>query len=159
MISNWGWLIEGKLAGSALPGGAGREAEDLLFLQQQGIKAIISLCERTPQPDLLQKFQMLHKHIPIDDFSAPTLEQIEKAVHYIEKRINHAEPVLIHCRAGYGRTGTLLACYLVYRGMSAPQAIAEVRRARPGSLEVKSQERAVFEYARYLHVKIPEDEI
>jgi atypical dual specificity phosphatase len=92
------------------------------------------------------------------DYSTPTHEQIEKIVHFIEKRLQHNEPVVVHCRAGYGRTGTLLACYLVSRGMSASQAMAEVRRARPGSIEMRDQERAVHEYARRLHVMPPEDE-
>ncbi|MEI7554659.1 dual specificity protein phosphatase 23 [Candidatus Chlorohelix sp.] len=152
MLENWGWVIEGKLAGSALPGGSGKEDEDLLFLHQQGIRAIVSLSQKSPRPELLQKYQIMHKHLPLPDFSAPTVEQIEKLVHFIEKRIQRLEPVLIHCRAGYGRTGTILACYLVHRGMSASQAIAEIRRIRPDSIEIKEQERAVQEYARRLHV-------
>jgi atypical dual specificity phosphatase len=157
MLENWGWLIENKLAGSALPGGSGKEEEDLLFLQKQGIRAIVSLCHRVPHPELLQKYQMMHKHIIIPDFSAPTPEQIDKGVLFIEKRIAHSEPVVVHCRAGYGRTGTLLACYLVHRGMPAPQAISEVRRARPGSVEIREQERAIHEYARRLHIQPPEE--
>jgi atypical dual specificity phosphatase len=153
MLANFSWLIEGKLAGSALPGGDKREEEDLRFLTEQGIKAIVTLTRHTLNPQLLQQFNLMHKYLPTADFNAPSFEHIEKGIYFIEKRLLHNEPVLVHCRAGYGRTGTLLACYLVSRGMSAPQAIAEVRRARPGSIEVKEQLRTVQEYARRLHIQ------
>ena len=44
----------------------------------------------------------------------------------------------------------MLACFLVNDGMSPDQAIATVRRARPGSVESTSQELAVSKYADYL---------
>ncbi|HCA46062.1 MAG TPA: protein-tyrosine-phosphatase, partial [Armatimonadetes bacterium] len=49
----------------------------------------------------------------------------------------------VHCMAGLGRTGTMIACYLVSQGMPAEEAIAEVRRARPGSIQTEQQEQAV----------------
>ena len=52
----------------------------------------------------------------------------------------------VHCGAGMGRTGTFLAAYLVSQGMTAHDAIAEVRRLRPGSIETPAQERAVAQY-------------
>ena len=54
----------------------------------------------------------------------------------------------IHCGAGLGRTGTLLACYFVSKGMTAKNAVARVRRLRPGSIETAEQERAVEEFER-----------
>ena len=48
---------------------------------------------------------------------------------------------------GHGRTGTMLACYLVKtRGMSGADAILETRRLRPGSIETAEQERAVVQF-------------
>ena len=61
--------------------------------------------------------------------------------------------VTIHCLAGRGRTGTVLAAYLVHRGMTARDAILKVRDIRPGSLEVPSQENAVMRYERDLKKK------
>lgn len=57
------------------------------------------------------------------------------------------QAVAVHCRHGRGRTGTILACYLVKtREMTAKDAITYVRRERPWSIETTEQEEAVFVY-------------
>jgi ADP-ribosyl-[dinitrogen reductase] hydrolase len=48
--------------------------------------------------------------------------------------------VVIHCRGGLGRAGTLAACVLRSEGVPARAAIARVRSARPGSIENAAQE-------------------
>ncbi|MHC4885453.1 MAG: phosphatase domain-containing protein, partial [Planctomycetota bacterium] len=55
-----------------------------------------------------------------------------------------------HCGTGIGRTGTMLACYLVAQGRSADAAIRELRRSRPGSIETRAQIRVVHDYATVL---------
>lgn len=60
----------------------------------------------------------------------------------------------MHCKHGLGRTGTMLACYLVKtRAISGEEAIKTIRRLRPGSIETREQERAVLEFQRYLNPK------
>ena len=57
------------------------------------------------------------------------------------------EPVLIHCRAEWGRTGTILAIYLMeFYDKTAREAIQEVRNLRPWSIETTEQEMAVLNY-------------
>ncbi len=51
--------------------------------------------------------------------------------------------VLIHCRAGLGRTGMVGARLLVETGMAASEAIATVRTSRPGAIETAAQVRWV----------------
>lgn len=59
----------------------------------------------------------------------------------------HSQAVGVHCALGFGRTGTMLACYLVKeRGLAAGDAIAEIRHLRPGSIETHEQEKAVFQF-------------
>ena len=59
----------------------------------------------------------------------------------------------VHCELGLGRTGTMLACYLVSQGRegySAGRAILKTRRRRTESIETSEQERAVGNFERFL---------
>ena len=69
----------------------------------------------------------------------------------VDRETNVGGRVAIHCAMGCGRTGTMLACYLVNKqGLSADEAIAETRKRRKGSIENRKQEQAVRDYEQHL---------
>ena len=81
----------------------------------------------------------------------PEFDDLVSSVDFIHNRITNNEPVMVHCLAGMGRTGTLLACYLVkYQKMSADDAIQKVREERPGSIQSYPQEEMIFQFAKSL---------
>jgi len=143
VIRNFSWLIEGEIAGMAKPASS---VNDFEFLREEGLEAIVSLSEIPLSEVLIEEFGFAVKHIPIRDFEAPTLEQIEDFVAFAENARSEGKKLVVHCDAGIGRTGTMLACYLVSKGYNAADAIEEVRAKRPGSLETIEQEEVVLKY-------------
>ena len=143
MIRNFSWLIEGKVAGMARPASSVRDFE---FLKDEGLEAIVTLTELPLSEVLVAEFGFSVKHIPIRDFEAPTLEQVQNFVTFAKKVRSEAKKLVVHCEAGIGRTGTMLACYLVSIGYNAADAIEEVRVKRPGSIETIEQEEVVREF-------------
>jgi atypical dual specificity phosphatase len=93
-------------------------------------------------------FGFHYLHVPIPDFEPPTMDDARRFLEFTRAQRAANRAIAVHCRAGYGRTGTLLACYLVDKGRTAAQAINEVRRLRPGSIESAEQERFVERFAR-----------
>ena len=77
---------------------------------------------------------------------------------FAQENIAHGRPVVVHCMGGMGRTGTMLACYLVAKGIPPRDAIERVRKQKPGAIETHWQEEAVFEYAAAMS-ESPRDEI
>ncbi len=140
------WVAPGLLAATARPADAHAALE---FFREEGITSIVSLTERPFAPAAyLEEFGFDYHHIPVEDFSAPEMDQVEEFVAIVKKAKEEGGRVVVHCAAGRGRTGTMLACYFVSMGMTPEEALAKVRALRPGSVETELQEDAVREYAR-----------
>lgn len=149
MIRNFSWLIEGEIAGMARPA----SVNTLEILKDNDIGAIVSLSEFSLSKGLIEEFGFEVKHIPLKDFSTPSIKQIEDFIEFAKKIRADGKKLVVHCDAGVGRTGTMLACYLVSKGYNAAKAIEEVRRKRPGSVETKEQEEIVFKFGEELEYR------
>jgi atypical dual specificity phosphatase len=113
------------------------KAADIRSLYAQGVRAIITLTERslTAQPTitstLLAELGITSLHVPIEDYLIPNQTQVERVVGFIDQMQAENNPVLIHCYAGQGRTGTLLHAYYLSKGWSLEDAGKHVSEMRP----------------------------
>ncbi len=140
------WLEEDCLAACRYP----RSEKALRELAERGVTLLVNLHERPHSRAVLGRHDLTELHLPVRDFTAPTLEQLEHGIAAIEHAISNGQKVAVHCGGGLGRTGTLLACYLVKCGLTPEDAIARIRALRPGSVETPQQEAAVQHYAQHL---------
>lgn len=137
------WIDRPYLAAMARPTGV----DELKWLRDHDLQLIISLTEAPLPRPWVNDAGLMALHIPVVDMAAPTQEQLDQAISAIQKARDQGIGVGVHCTAGHGRTGTVLAAYFVDRGLSARAAIAKVRALRPGSVETSEQEAAVGEFA------------
>lgn len=137
------WVDKPLLAAMAVP----QDSEEFKWLREQGIQLLISLTVDPPRRDLVNEAGLLVVHVPVIDMHAPSQEQIDLCLGSIAKGHAQNMGVGIHCGAGLGRTGVILACYFVHKGLDAQSAIARVRRLRPGSIETDEQVEAIEQYA------------
>ncbi|MCB9639651.1 MAG: dual specificity protein phosphatase family protein [Myxococcales bacterium] len=153
MLYNFGYVLEKKLAGSAYPGMSGDLRADLREAKQRGISAVVTLTETPLEQDILLAEGMEFLHLPIGDYQPPSLSQIEDFVRFVRGHLATSRgAVLVHCMAGRGRAGTMLACFLVAEGWPAELAIRHVRESRPGSIETLAQEEVIEIWERHLAV-------
>jgi len=137
------WLIENKLAGSGIP----TSINEVQWVIEQGVKSIVTVKEEPLDDDWIKDVNYLHVHS--NDMGVPEFDDLVSAVDFIHSRITNYESVMVHCLAGLGRTGTILACYLVkYQNKSADEAIQKVREERPGSIQSFPQEEIIFQFAK-----------
>jgi ADP-ribosyl-[dinitrogen reductase] hydrolase len=137
-------------------GGWNRDLDiDLDAIREWGAEVVVSLVEHrelellevVPMPEAVARRGMEWVHLPIADVRVPNQEFEAKWVDSgrdLRDRLRSGGSILIHCRGGLGRTGTIAARLLVELGMDAKGAIDAVRRVRPGAIETREQELHVF---------------
>ncbi len=150
MLEGFSWVIDNKLAAMPRPGASGSLEDDIAFLGAQGIDLLVSLTTVPVDPSLLAEYRIESLHLPVLDFQPPSLQQQIEFAEKTSQRLTDGGRVGVHCTAGIGRSGTMLATYLVFCGESAEDAIATIRELRPGSIETTAQEAAVYSYADYV---------
>ena len=137
------WVAHGVL-GCAYP----RTERALAALSGGGVRLLVNLHERPHDPARLRRHGLGEVHLPVRDFAAPTPEQMEYGVAAIAGAVASGEAAAVHCGGGLGRTGALLACYLVSsEGLGTEEAIGRVRATRPGSVETPAQIAAIRAWA------------
>jgi atypical dual specificity phosphatase len=121
---------------------------DVHWLREQGIDALLSLTERELPLDSEETGGLEVLHLPVIDMTAPQPSQLIQALSFIDRQRAQGRAVAAHCLQGQGRTGTILAAYLVRQGMEPAAAVSHLRQICPGAIEAKEQERALEAFAK-----------
>jgi atypical dual specificity phosphatase len=126
---NFGWFMERKVAGCRGPA----SLSELQYLAGQ-VRALVRIAKETlVTRELVKTAGLLDCHIEVKDFEAPTRRQLDGVMAFMEDNLARGRAVAVSCGAGYGRTGTVLACFLIRTGMSDEEALKYLHASRPES--------------------------
>ncbi len=134
------WLQPGKLAGCPMPGVVFAADHDLALLRGMGITVLVNLTETAMPAALLERHGMRSYHLGIPDRGAPPLLWAKLLLAKIEVMLRDGDVVAVHCLAGLGRTGMVLAAWLIREGLNADEALRRLRTIEPGFVQSLEQE-------------------
>jgi protein-tyrosine phosphatase len=128
----------GQLSVMAKPVSGEWIAEEFAGLRELGVDHVVSLLEEVEQFDvgladeeaLCCRFGMCYTSFPIVDRDTPSTTEALGIAGSLHRNISDGEHVVIHCRAGIGRTGLMASAVLVQEGYSPAEAIHIVSFAR-----------------------------
>jgi atypical dual specificity phosphatase len=108
-----------------------RDVEALV--SREGVRGVLNLCREWGQArGLYERLGVRELRLHVIDYDLPTHEQALQGVAFMRLHALRGESVYVHCKAGRGRSTTLVLCYLtLYGGLSPEAADAKIRRVRP----------------------------
>jgi len=134
LLPNSYWLLPGVIAGGEYPGGLddAETGQRLTALAAAGIDCFVNLT-RAGEAELPAYHTHLaagtwYFHLPIEDHGVPDSIFMSQVLTVVAGALNAGRRVYVHCRAGIGRTGTVLGCLLVERGLDGEEALKQLNR-------------------------------
>jgi atypical dual specificity phosphatase len=138
----WNWIDETVLLG-ALP-----VASDAPAFQKMGITGVINMCEEYPGPLAAYTQHGIEQlHLPTIDFVPPSDADVRRGVDFIEAHRARGGKVYVHCKAGRGRSATVVLCYLIARGHSLEGGAQLMREKRPQILSKLAEREVIKRFA------------
>ncbi|CCM05656.1 uncharacterized protein FIBRA_07886 [Fibroporia radiculosa] len=103
------------------------------YFERQNVKLVVRLNNALYDRQVFEDRGINHQELYFDDGTNPTDEIVRKFIDMADEVVDAGGVVAVHCKAGLGRTGTLIGAYLIWKyGFTASEAIAFMRIARPG---------------------------
>lgn len=132
-LRNSYWVVPGLLLAGEHPVGQTREktAERLKKLLAAGIECFVDLTKpaELSRYDTDLPFHVEYTRSPIKDHGLPgSRGQMTEILDHVCNSMRAGRPVYVHCRAGIGRTGMVIGCLLVERGLPGDGALDELNR-------------------------------
>ena len=154
------WLIPGVPAGMRIPfihphRFQCRSAtlhsceDDLSGLHAVGIRSVVSLLDTPEDVRVYAEAGFTFRCIPIHTGGAPSRTQAMHFIQFVNEQPVLNKPVAMHCQGGLGRTGTMMAAYLIGEGDDTETALRRVRVAEPEAVETARQVEFLDEFARF----------
>jgi atypical dual specificity phosphatase len=141
------WIVPGMLAGCPMPGVSAPIDYDLDLLVGMGITVLITLTEEDLYQGELKSAGLRNIHLPIYDREAPSLNQMHMLLLRMQKLLEQGDVLAVHCLAGIGRTGTVLAAWMIKEGgLAATEAIRRLRLINPNFVQSEVQEVFLAEF-------------
>jgi atypical dual specificity phosphatase len=157
--NNLWWVIPKVLAGMGMPyvdsqrrlnlgGSLNDYPDDLPLMYSAGIRAFVCLLNIPSDEQIFQDAGFAYKCLPINNGCAPDLRQAEQLIDFVSVNRRQNRPVAVSCEAGLGRTGTMIATYLIHEGLSANAAISRVKLIEPEAIETPLQIKFLEDFAK-----------
>ena len=107
---------------------------DVFTIQKLGVKCVIDMrSESLFDQSLFESIGINYFNIPVDNYFAPELDQIDNAIEYINSNISVDNNILIHCKEGVGRSSLIIIAYLITTGLDLFESMKLVQSNRWGA--------------------------
>jgi atypical dual specificity phosphatase len=157
--TNLWWVIPNVLAGMGMPyvdsqrrlnlgGSLNDYPDDLPLMYDTGIRAFVCLLNIPSDEQIFQDAGFAYKCLPVNNGCAPDLHQAADFIDFMSHNRRQNHPVAVSCEAGLGRTGTMIATYLIHEGLSANAAISQVKSIEPEAIETALQIKFLEDFAK-----------
>jgi len=143
------WILPGRLGGMHQPGLLGDIEGDFRALSQLGVTHLVTLTEAPLDLSSLTRRDIEVFWFPIEDMGVPDADTCREVLRRLTARFDAGANLVFHCRGGLGRTGLMLACFLIaHRDMPPALAIEHVRKINPNYIQTPGQLDFVMRFAR-----------
>jgi len=143
------WIFDNLAVGVA-PG----SNSSLETIRNEGIDVILNLCAECGNLHIVEREMGFHVYwLPIRDAYAPEIDEVDAALEWLNQHLINGKKALVHCRFGAGRSSTIIAAYLLKKGLGIGDILEKMKRTKTAPTS-RDQLKFLSEYAEKMGVKI-----